>query len=320
MGCIDSVTGKMSEQSRQVILNELFGEGGGSALLAFVRTARDGSFARAAERLGISASGVAKAVQRIEARLGRRLFARTTRSLSLTEAGALLLEHAERILDSVAAAESALSEADGAPRGPLRVSLAPGIGRAVLLPALAGFLRRYPGVRLDVVLDSRTVDLVAEGFDLALRTGDPTDSSLRGRRLGSDAAVLVAAPSYLVERGNPRHAGDLSAHACIRYRNPTTGRVQPWPLDADVPATVCYNDYEAIRLAASTGQGIALVAACEASAAIGRGELATVLDGALPADRRMPVWLLWPPDRHALPKVRVFVDFVADVFRQRLDA
>lgn len=312
----------MSDLSQPSVLNDLFGDGGGSALVAFVRTAHDGSFARAAERLGISASGVAKAVQRIETRLGHRLFARTTRSLRLTETGAVLLAHAERILDAVEAAETALAQAQGSPRGALRVSAAPGIGRAVLLPALGEFVRRWPQISLDIVFDSRTVDLVADGYDLALRTGEPADSGLRGRRLGDDAPALVAAPAYLVDKGIPQKVADLAAHACVRYRNPSTGRVQAWPLDAAaaVPATICYNDPEAIRLAAIAGQGIALVAACEARAAIERGELAPVLADALPRDKRMPVWLLWPPDRHALPKVRVFVDFVAALFERALRA
>ena len=311
----------MAEVSRHIVLNDLFGDGGGSALVAFVRTAHEGSFAQAAQRLGLSASGVAKAVQRIEGRLGRRLFARTTRSLSLTETGAVLLAHAERILEAVDATEAALAQVDGEPRGTLRVSAAPGIGRAVLLPALGEFRRRWPAILLDVVLDSRTVDLVADGYDVALRTGEPADSGLRGRRLGDDAPLLVAAPSYLVDKGIPQKIADLAAHACVRYRNPTTGRVQPWPLAAPasaVPVSIAYNDPEAIRLAAIAGQGIALVAACEARAAIGRGELACVLDAALPRERRMPVWLLWPADRHVLPKVRVFVDYVAEVFERTL--
>jgi DNA-binding transcriptional LysR family regulator len=312
----------MSDLSQPSVLNDLFGDGGGSALVAFVRTAHDGSFARAAERLGISASGVAKAVQRIETRLGHRLFARTTRSLRLTETGAVLLAHAERILDAVEAAETALAQAQGSPRGALRVSAAPGIGRAVLLPALGEFVRRWPQISLDVVFDSRTVDLVADGYDLALRTGEPADSGLRGRRLGDDAPALVAAPAYLVDKGIPQKVADLATHACVRYRNPSTGRVQAWPLEvaAAVPATICYNDPEAIRLAAIAGQGIALVAACEARAAIERGELTPVLADALPREKRMPVWLLWPPDRHALPKVRVFVDFVAALFERALRA
>lgn len=311
----------MSDLSQPSVLNDLFGDGGGSALLAFVRTAHDGSFAKAAERLGISASGVAKAVQRIETRLGRRLFARTTRSLSLTETGAVLLVHAERILEAVEATEAALAQAAGSPRGALRISAAPGIGRAVLLPALGEFVRRWPDIRLDVVFESRTVDLVADGYDLALRTGEAADSSLRGRRLGDDAPLFVAAPSYLVEKGIPKKISDLAGHACVRYRNPTSGRVQPWPVGASaaaVPATICYNDPEAIRLAAIAGQGIALVAACEARASIERGDLQSVLADALPHDRRLPVWLLWPSDRQALPKVRVFVDFAAGVFERAL--
>ena len=312
----------MSDLSQPSVLNDLFGDGGGSALLAFVRTAHDGSFAKAAERLGLSASGVAKAIQRVESRLGRRLFARTTRSLRLTETGAMLLVHAERILAAIDAAEAALAQAAGSPRGPLRVSAAPGIGRAVLLPALGEFMRRWPDIRLDIVFDGRLVDLIADGYDLALRTGEPADSGLRGRRLGDDAPMLVAAPSYLAQHATPRHIGDLANPACLRYRSPTTGRLQAWPIDAQpaasIPATICYNDPEAIRLAALAGQGIALVAACEASAAIERGELTCVLADAMPRDRRMPVWLLWPADRHELPKVRVFVDFVAEVFAQRL--
>ncbi|MEZ0601638.1 LysR substrate-binding domain-containing protein [Paraburkholderia sp. IW21] len=311
----------MSDTSRHVVLDELFGERGSSAVLAFVRTAQDGSFACAARQLNMTASGVAKAVQRLEQRIGRPLFARTTRSLKLTETGSLLLRHAQHILEAVTAAEAALSESTSQPRGPLRVSMAPAIGRAVVLPMLDAFVRRYPEIQLDLALESRRVDLVAEGFDLVLRTGQPTDSTLRGRSLGKEVSMLVAAPTYLEETGIPREPADLVKHRCIRYRNPDKGRVEGWPLHelstgspVQVPITLVSTDSDAVRLLALAGAGIASLPYSVTGAAVDDGRLVPVLRDFVHQYPHDEIWLLWPADRHHLPKVRVFIDFIVDAF------
>ncbi len=312
----------MSDNSRQNILNEVFGDRASSGLVAFVQTARAGSFAKAAERMGGTPSGVAKAVRRMEDRLGTTLFARTTRKLSLTETGLLLLEHADRILDAIAQAEASLAHADAGPRGRLKISLAPGIGRALVLPSLREFMRAYPDILLDIDFDSRQVDLVAEGYDLVLRGGvAPPDSSLRGRSLGPERSLLCAAPGYLQEKGAPETPADLAHHRCIRYRSPTTGRIRPWPLPplssgcgVDVPQTIVFSDPEAVRLSAMAGIGIAAIARYAAFPAFAGGSLQPVLADALVAQDENDNWLLWPPDRHHVPKVRAFVDHVVAVF------
>jgi len=311
----------MSKNFRHVVANDVLSGGIGSALAAFVRTAQLGSFARAAEAMGLTPSGVAKSVSRLETRLGTKLFSRTTRSLSLTETGSLLLEHAERIVEALASAEAALTEVGSRPRGRLKVSLAPGIGRALVLPTLKAFMDAYPEISLDVEFDSRLVDVVAGGYDVVLRTGTPGDSSLRGRRLGSDRSLLCAAPSYLERWGRPETVLDLVRHRCIRYRFPTTGRIQPWPItlprsvgEVPIPTSLAFNDPEAIRLSAIGGFGIALIAEYAAQPAIESGSLVSVLESAVTNNHSGEIWLLWPSDRHHLPKVRAFVDHVAASF------
>ncbi|WP_242108254.1 LysR family transcriptional regulator [Luteimonas aquatica] len=312
----------MSDHSRQNILNEVFGDRASSGLAAFVQTARMGSFAKAAERMGGTPSGVAKAVQRMERRLGTTLFARTTRKLSLTESGLLLLEHADRILDAIAQAEASLAQADAGPRGRLKVSLAPGIGRALVLPSLRAFMQAYPEILLDIDFDSRQVDVVAEGYDLVLRGGvAPPDSGLRGRSLGTERSLLCASPDYLRERGVPASPAALADHRCIRYRSPTTGRIRPWPLPptssgcgVEVPQTIVLGDPEAVRLSALAGIGIASLARYAALRAFADGSLQPVLAEVLSPQDETENWLLWPPDRQHLPKVRAFVEHVVAVF------
>lgn len=174
----------------------------------FVQAAETRSFSQAGRSLGVSSSAVGKGVSRLEERLGVRLFHRSTRSITLTAEGALFLERCRRILCEVEAAELELSETLEAPRGRLRISL-PLVGMLVM-PALTAFMRRYPAIELDVDFTDRLVDVVEEGFDVVMRTGDPIDSRLMSRPLGGYRLQLVASPGYLACRGTPA-AGKSSA-------------------------------------------------------------------------------------------------------------
>lgn len=287
-----------------------------TGLLAFVRAAELRSFVAAGERLGVSASAIGKSVARLEQKLGVRLFNRTTRRISLTEEGSLFFERCQRIIGELENAEAEMSRATGAPRGRLRVSL-PAIGYRMLLPLLPEFSRRYPDIELDIDFNDRLIDVVAEGVDVAIRSGDPGTSQLRSRRLGPFRLIVVAAPAYLERRGVPRHIEELQRHDCLRYRFPTTGQLQDWMLSADpratplrLPAALTCNSIEALIHAATGGLGLACLPDFAVRQALASGALRTVLDDQARFVGQFSA--LWPSSRHQLPKLKVFVDFIAE--------
>ncbi|MDH0865043.1 LysR substrate-binding domain-containing protein [Mitsuaria sp. GD03876] len=289
-----------------------------SGLLAFVRTADLGSFVAAGRVLGISASAVGKAVTRLEQDVGVRLLQRSTRRIALTEEGRLFHERCRRILEDLDDARTQLSHAAGAPRGRLRVSV-PIVTYHLLLPLLPEFLARYPEVELDVDFNDRVVDLIDEGVDLAIRSGDLPDSRMVSLPLRHFRFLICASPDYLARRGEPRRAEDLAEHDGVRFRFPNSGRLLSWPLDGpggntvDAPEprlrrTLVFNNMEAVRGAAIGGLGIGCMPDFLALGPIADGRLRAVLDvDARPAGRFHAVW---PTSRHLSPKVRVFVDFL----------
>lgn len=207
-----------------------------SGMLAFVRTVQAGSFVGAAERLGISASAVGKSLARLEERLGVRLLNRSTRRISLTDAGTLFFERCQRIVGEVEDAEAELARISDKPRGKLRVSL-PAIGYRMLLPILPEFAERYPEIELDLDFNDRLIDVIAEGVDAVIRSGELADSQLKSRTLGPFRFVLVSAPHYFARHGVPQCPSDLERHACLRYKFPGTVQLQEWKLrlPADAP-------------------------------------------------------------------------------------
>ena len=190
----------------------------------FVRVAERLGFSAVARDLGVSPSAVGKAVARLEARLGVRLFHRSTRTLALTAEGEKFLERCRRILCEVEAAELEMTQASAAPRGKLRVSLPRHSG--LFEPVIAEFMRRYPAVELDLDFSDRMVDVIGDGFDAVVRTGALVDSGLKRRRLGSFRRVLVGSPEYFAAHGRPHSPAELQAHTCLHYRYPSTGRLE----------------------------------------------------------------------------------------------
>lgn len=186
-------------------------------MAVFVRVVESRSFSEAARSLGTTTSPVSKRVARLEERLGVRLLARTTRKLSLTEPGAALFERASRILRDVESAEVEVSRHSSAPRGTLRVSAPTSFSESRIMPSLARFLNRYPEVSVELSVNDRFVDLVAERYDVALRVGKVSAEGLTVRRLGAERAVVAASPDYLARRGVPQSPDDLIAHECLRY-------------------------------------------------------------------------------------------------------
>lgn len=285
-----------------------------NGIVAFVRTAETLSFVEAGRKLGISASAVGKAIAKLEASLGVRLFHRTTRRVSLTHEGQHFHERCHRILEELRDAEAMLSKAAQTPRGRLRVSL-PVIGYRFLLPVLPAFSARYPDVELDLDFNDRIVDVVEGGFDAVIRSGLLTDSSLMSRRLGPFSFVLCASPEYVARMGQPRTVAELVEHDCVRYRFPTTGRLQPWTFGEDdepprLRTSMTCNNMEALRGAVIAGFGIGFVPDFLVRDALACGSLVTVLnDLAIPPGQFS---VLWPSSRQLSPKLRVFVDFMCE--------
>lgn len=282
-----------------------------NGMLAFVRAAQHQSFAAAGERLGISASAIGKSVARLEEKLGVRLFNRSTRRISLTDEGQLFFERCQQIVAQVEEAEQELSRVSAEPRGKLRVSM-PAIGYRMLLPHLAEFMQCYPHVELELDFSDRMVDLIAEGIDVAVRSGELTTSQLMSRRLGPFHFVIVGSPAYFAGHPPPLTPPDLHHHACLRYRFPNNGQYQPWDIRSDaplnLPVAMSSNNLEALLQAVLQGVGMAYVPEFLVRDYLRNGVLNSVLDDYQQDSGKFSI--VWPSSRHMLPKVRVFIDFL----------
>jgi DNA-binding transcriptional LysR family regulator len=281
----------------------------------FVRVAEKRSFSAVARDLGLSPSAVGKAVARLEARLGVRLFNRSTRTLALTSEGERFLERCRRILCEVEAAQLELSRAGERPRGRLRVSLPRHSG--LFEEALSDFLMEHPEVELDLNFSDHLVDVIGDGFDVALRAAPLEDSGLQHRRLRGFRRMLVGAPAYFERQGRPRQPADLAQHQCLHYRYPGTGRLERWPLappldaaaPAELPRTVVCNSVEMRIFMALRGQGIACLPDFTVAGPLADGRLVSVLDDCLdPEASQGTVWMLWPAGRDLSPRVRAFLE------------
>jgi DNA-binding transcriptional LysR family regulator len=288
------------------------------AMAVFAGVIEAESFSGAARALGLSKSAVSKQVSRLEDRLGLRLLNRTTRRLSLTEAGAAFYQGCQRVVAEAEAAEQAVTHLASAPRGRLRVNAPMSFGVSHISPALPEFLGRYPELAVDLTLNDRIVDLVEEGFDVGLRIGPLADSSLVARRLAPNRSVLSAAPSYLQARGAPRDPGELADHACLLYSYLATGAV--WRLTGPqgdrrckVSGPLRVNNGDAILAAALGGLGVALLPCFICGEDLRAGRLVRVLPD-WEASPDSAVSAVFPAARHLSPKVRAFVDFLAERF------
>ncbi|PRH86098.1 LysR family transcriptional regulator [Labrys okinawensis] len=283
-------------------------------LTAFVRTADLGSFAAAGRVLGLSASAVGKSVAKLEHDLGVRLFQRTTRTIRLTEEGRLFHERCRRVLDDLDDAWAIVAGSRDAPRGRLRVST-PVVTYHILMPLMPEFTALYPEIDLDFDFNDRLVDLVEEGVDIAIRSGELPDSRLMSRVFCSFRQMLFASPAYLERHGTPLKPRDLDGHLAIRYRFLNSGRMLEWPLilPSDEPeprprTVFTCNNMEAMRGATLGGLGIGVMPDFLVHDAVEAGTLRTVLPDHVGGPRNFN--MIWPSSRHLSPKVRVFVDFM----------
>jgi DNA-binding transcriptional LysR family regulator len=290
-----------------------------AGIVAFARAASLGSYTAAARELSISPSAVSKSVQRLEQQLGVSLFTRTTRSLTLTPEGRDLHERALRLLRDAEEIEQVALAARSEPSGTLKVTASLPIGVHLLCPALPRFSERYPKLSVDLRLSDRMVDLVEEGIDVAVRVGELADSRLVSRRLAPNRLCAYASPTYLAQRGTPRHPDQLVDHACVNLRFQSSGQTLRWPFRVDgrvveitpkAQITLDASDGVAAVLAAGGGIGIMPTYIC--APYVARGELVPVLTQF--AVERSSVTALWPESRRASPNVKAFVAFLTEVF------
>ena len=290
------------------------------SIRAFTKVVQHGSFSAAARELRLSRSAVSKYVIDLERELGVQLLVRTTRRVAATENGQGYYERCLAILADLEEADLAVTRAQAAPRGILRVNAPMSFGTLHLGRAIADLMEQYPELRVALVLSDEFVDPVQEGFDVTLRIGDLPSSSLIARKLAPALRVMCAAPAYLAQHGTPQHPDELRDHQCLTYGYLATG-VQ-WKLtgpDGDhwinVPWTLCADNAEVLRDAAVQGRGIALLPTFIAGADLQTGRLRTILP-----DYKAPeisLYAVYPQTRHLSVKVRVFVDFLVARFGGR---
>jgi len=288
-----------------------------AAMVSFARVVDEGGFSPAARRLGLSKSAVSKQVARLEDRLGTRLLNRTTRRLSLTEAGARLYERCQRIIAEAEAAEAEAGSLQTEPSGLLRVSVGVSFGQGQLAPLLPRLLERYPGLTLEMVLNDRAVDLVEEGYDVALRIGRLADSPLIARRLATVRMVTAAAPAYLARHGMPVAPRDLREHDCFGYSYLAGGIA--WSFSGPDGVVqhrfrprVSMNNGDALAAAAAAGLGVVQMPSFILARHLRSGALAEILTDQPPP--AIALYAVYPPGRPLAAKVRVFIDFAAECF------
>lgn len=294
-----------------------------SNLESFVRSAESASFSAAARRLALTPAAVSRNVAQLERNLGVRLFQRSTRGLTLTEAGERFLHSVGAGLDSIQGAIAEVTAKAGEPAGVLKISVAPRFGRKFVLPLMPEFMARYPALALDVCVDNRRVDLVAGGFDAAIGGGFELTPGVVARELTPAHAIAVASPDYLKGRKRPSTPAQLADFDAIAMRSPQSGRVKSWEMRsrrgeamaAELRPRVLLNDPDAICAAALMGMGVALLVVPDVARHLDSGALVRVLP-----DWHVDVGAisLYFTSQKLMPaKTRAFVDFVTEAFRER---
>jgi len=290
-----------------------------SAMATFVRAVDAGSLSGAARSLPSSLTSVSRQISALERQFGTRLLLRTTRRLALTDEGRILYERARAILGEVKEIEAVLSRDRHQPSGRIRVASPSLMGRLVIAPLLAEFLRRYPALSIDLLLVDRAVDLVEEDIHLAIRIGRLRDSQLVARKLADLRMIVCASPAYLGRRGVPEAPGDLAHHDCLVFSD-APGSAE-WRFADDskagrkirISGRLWMNSLDALATAAKEGAGIVRVPSWQAEADLAAGRLVRLLAEYEPAP--VPLHLMFQPSRPASPKIRAFVDYLVGRWR-----
>lgn len=289
------------------------------AMEVFVQVVDAGGFTRAAEHLQLPKATVSTLVQGLEQALAVKLLHRTTRQVHVTTDGAAYYERCVRILSDVKEAEESLSTNRLSPSGRLRIDVSTGLANAMLIPMLPDFFARYPDIRVDMGCGDRPVDLIEEGVDCAIRGGILPDSGLIARRLGMIEFVTCASPVYLAKHGRPNHPNDLMNHQCVNYFSSKTGKIYDWDFSRDgetlnipTPACLAVNDSTVYTSAGLRGLGIVQMATMVGDPLIASGQMEIILPEW--TTEPLPVNAVYPQNRHLSAKVRVFVEWVADLF------
>lgn len=285
----------------------------------FCKAAELGGFSAAAESLGLTPASVSRSIKRLEERLGVRLFSRTTRNVRLTSEGELYWQQCQQALEQIAEAERAITGNQKVPSGVLRISVGTLYANYRLLPHLQHFTTAYPQIELELSLSNRVVDIVDEGYDLAIRIGTPLDSRLIAHKLEDATVGVFATPDYLARRGVPHSLDDLANHDCLQFVLPTTGRAMPWIFTAPDGKELDYTFRSRLRLLddafgciswGNAGGGLFQTYHFIAGPAVVRGELVEVLQPYGGRSRQFSV--TYPQNRHLSARVRAFVDFMLE--------
>jgi DNA-binding transcriptional LysR family regulator len=293
-------------------------------MCTFVAVVESGSFIAGGRSLGLTRSAAGKAITRLEAHLGVRLLNRTTRNMSVTDDGQVFYQHCIQIFSDLEEAQASVGQQVGVPRGNLRISLPDALGRLLVLPLLGEYQHLWPQVHVDASFTDRVVDLVDEGFDLAVRIGrHPTDSSLVSRTVAHHCSVICAAPAYLREHGSPETADDLLTHDCLVFSSRL--KRQPWRLKREdgewlkvsVNSRMRLDSGEAIRDAALLGLGIAYLPNFLTAEYLKDGSLIQLLPSY--GTEEVPVQAIYPSRRYLSPKVRCFIDLMVERWQMPAD-
>jgi len=296
-----------------------------SAMKAFVRVVEAGTFTKAADSLGVPKAQVSRLVQSLEDELKTLLLNRTTRRVIVTADGAAYYDRASRMLDEIEDLESSMTHAKVNPRGKLRIDVAPPVANLILIPKLEEFCALYPDIRIDIGVGERAVDLVGESVDCVLRYGAVSDPSLVARRIAEVRRILCASPTYLKRFGVPRHPSDLEdeRHRVLAYFSFSSGRL-PYTLqrgderyEVNARSAIAVNDFTAMLAAGLAGLGISRTAAFMAAPHLSAGKLQVVLPEWAAAT--VPLFVVYPPNRHVSAKLRVFIDWAVDLIKRTID-
>ncbi|PRC90722.1 LysR family transcriptional regulator [Solimicrobium silvestre] len=289
------------------------------AMEVFVEVVDAGGFTRAAEHLQMPKATVTTLIQSLEKELAVKLLHRTTRHISVTADGAAYYERCLRILSDVREAEESLSRNRASPRGRLRVDVSTGMASAILIPALPDFFERYPDIALELGCSDRPVDLIEEGVDCAVRGGNLGDSNLIARRIGVINFATCASVDYLAKFGRPAHPRDLEQHQCVNYFSSKTGKTMDWDFTRDgeriemsMRGKIAVNDSNAYASAGLAGLGIVQMTDFQMAPYLANGHFELLLKEW--TTDPLPIHVVYPQNRHLSAKVRVFVEWIAELF------